>query len=144
MNVFDHTCLLCSRPAPRFCADTSLSPLQSARTVHEVVAAEHRILESVNYELGTYTPAEWESLFEVRLPSRVQQLRQRSPQVTCSLLSRVPSGVLASGALCIADEYVQDRPFSVDFTPSRMALLLQHVRSSACKRVTFDGVTLTS
>ena len=31
----------------------------SARTVHEVIAEEYRVLESVNYELGTYTPGDW-------------------------------------------------------------------------------------
>ena len=51
---------------------------------------------------------------------RAQQLQQRFPQVTRSLLSRVPSGVLASGALCIANSYVRDRPFSLDSTPSRI------------------------
>ena len=73
--------------------------LHSAQTVHEVVAEECRILESVNYELVTYTPTDWVSLFEVRFSLRVQQ---RSPQVTgslLSLLSGVPSGVLVSGAL---------------------------------------------
>ena len=47
---------------------------------------------------------------------------QRSPQVTgslLSLLSRIPSGVLASVALCIANDYVRD-PFSLDSTPSRI------------------------
>ena len=75
--------------------------LHSDRTVHEVVAEEFGDL---------YTPADWISLFEVRFSVRVQQLRQRSPQVTCSLLSRVFSGVLASGALCIADDYVSGPP----------------------------------
>ena len=95
--------------------------------MHEVVAEECRILESVNYELVTHTPAEWVCLFEVRFSLRVQHLRQRSPQVTgslLSLLSRVLSGVLASVALCIANDNVQDRPFSLDSTPSR-------IRSSA-------------
>ena len=44
----------------------NVPPLHSARTVHEVVDEEYRILESVNYELGTYTRADWVSLFEVR------------------------------------------------------------------------------
>ena len=30
------------------------------------MAEEHRILEPVNYELVTYTPADWVCLFEVR------------------------------------------------------------------------------
>ena len=36
------------------------------RTVHEVIAEEYRILESVNCELATYTPGDWVKLFEVR------------------------------------------------------------------------------
>ena len=52
--------------------------LHSARTVHEVIAEEYRVLESVNYELGTYTPGDWVKLFEVRFSLRVQQLQQRS------------------------------------------------------------------
>ena len=98
-------------------------PLDSARTVHEVVTEEHDILETVNNELGTYTTADWVCLFEVRISWRVQQLRRRSPLATCSLLSlvsRVPSGVLASGSLCIANDYVRDRPFSLDSTPCRI------------------------
>ena len=75
--------------------------------VHEVVAEEYRILESVNCELGTYTPGDWVNIFEVRFSFlRAQQLQQRFPQETRSLLSRVPSGVLASGALCIANDSV--------------------------------------
>ena len=61
-------------------------PLHSAQTVHEVVAEEYRILESVSYELVTNIPAHWVSLFEVRFSLRVQHLRRRSPQVTGSLL----------------------------------------------------------
>ena len=38
--------------------------LHSARTVHEVVAEEYRIVET--FELGTYTPGDWVKLFEVR------------------------------------------------------------------------------
>ena len=59
-------------------------------------------------------------LFEVRFSLRAQQLQQRFPKVTRSLLSRVLSGVLASGALCIANDYVPDRTFSLDSTPSRI------------------------
>ena len=47
-------------------------------------------------------------LFEIHFSLWTQQLQQRFPQVTRSLLSRVPSGVLASGALCFASEYVRD------------------------------------
>ena len=37
-----------------------------------------------------------------------------------SLLSRVPSGGLASVALCIANDFVLDHPFSLESTPSRI------------------------
>ena len=79
----------------------NVPPLHSALAVHEVVAEEYRILESVNYDLVIYTPADWVSLFEARFSLRVQYLRQRSLQMTVSLLSllaRVPSGFLASVA----------------------------------------------
>ena len=59
-------------------------------------------------------------LFEVRFSLRTQQHQQRFPQATRSLLARVTSDVLASGALCIASEYVRDRPFSLDSRPSRL------------------------
>ena len=45
----------------------------------------------------------------------VLQFRQRSPQVTCTLLSRVLSGVLASGA----NDYVGNRP--PPWTPRQVA-----------------------
>ena len=50
-------------------------PLHSAQAVHEVVAEEYRILESVNYELVTYTPADRVKLFEVRISLRAPQLQ---------------------------------------------------------------------
>ena len=74
--------------------------LHSARTVHEVVAEEYRIVET--FELGTYTPGEWVKLFEVRLSLWTQQYRQRFPQATSSLLARVPSDVLASRACALS------------------------------------------
>ena len=70
--------------------------LRSARTVHEGVAEEHRILESANCVVGTYTPGDWMILFEARFSLRTQQHQQRFPQATRSLLARVPSGVLSS------------------------------------------------
>ena len=89
--------------------------------MHEVVAEEYRNLESVNYELVTYTPADWVCLFGVRFcPAGI---RQRSPQVTGSLhtlLSRVPSNVLASVALCVDNDYVLDHPLSLESAPSRI------------------------
>ena len=91
----------------------------TARTVHEVDVEEYRILESVNYELVTHTPGDWVKLFEVRFIQRTQQYAQRFPQATRSLLARVASDVLASGALCIVNDNVRDR-FSLDSRPSRI------------------------
>ena len=98
----------------------SIPLLHSARAVHEVVTEEYRNLESVNYQFGTYTPGDWVKLFEVSFSLRAQQFQLRFPQATRSLLSRVPSGVVASGALCIANDYVRDHPFSLDSKPSRI------------------------
>ena len=74
----------------------------------------------MKYELATYTPADWVRLFETRFPLSVEHLRQRFPQGTGSLLSllaRVPSGVLASLALCLASDFVRDPPLSLESTP---------------------------
>ena len=100
-----------------------MPPVHTAQAVHEVVVEEYRILDSVNYELATYTPADWMCLFETRFSLSVEHLRQRFPQRTGSLLSllaRVPSGVLASLALCLASDFVRDRPLSLESTPSRI------------------------
>ena len=94
-----------------------------AQAVHEVVAEDYRNPDSVNYELATYTPANWVCLFETRFSFSVEHLRQRFPQGTGSLLSllaRVPSRVLASLALCLASDFVRDRPLSLECTPSRI------------------------
>ena len=56
--------------------------------VHEVVAEEYRILQSVKYELVTYTPADWVCLFEARFSLRVQH----------------PS----EAHLCLASDYVRE------------------------------------
>ena len=89
--------------------------LHSAWTVDEVITEACRILESVNYELGTCTPGDWVKLFEIRFSVRTEQHQQRFPQATRSLLARVRSDVLASGALYIASEYVRDRPILFGF-----------------------------
>ena len=93
--------------------------LHPARAVHEVVTGEYRILESVNYEVETCTrTGRLGELIEVRFSLRAQQLQQRFPQVTRSLLSCVFSVVLDSGTLCIASNHVRDRPYSLDTMPS--------------------------
>ena len=94
----------------------NVPPQHTPKAVHEVVAEEYRILESVSYELVTYAPADWVRFFEARFSLRVQHLRQSSPQVTgtlLSLLARVPSGVLASAACVLATDYVLDRTLLV-------------------------------
>ena len=53
----------------------NVPPLHSAQAVLDVVAAENRILESVNYELVTYTAADWVCLFEVRFSLKFQHFR---------------------------------------------------------------------
>ena len=57
-------------------AGANLTALHAA----QAVAEEYPILESVNHELVTYTPAAWVCLFEARFSLRVQHLRQRFPQ----------------------------------------------------------------
>ena len=101
----------------------NVRPLHTAQAVHEVVVEEYRILDSVNYELATCTPADWVRLFETRFSLSVELLRQCVPHGTGSLLSllaRVPSGVLASLALCLASDSVRDRPLFLESAPSRI------------------------
>ena len=74
---------------------------------------EYHILDTVNHELATNTLAYWVRLFETRFSFSVEHFRQRFPQGTGSLLSLLapaPSGVLASLALCLASDFVRDRP----------------------------------
>ena len=99
-----------------------MPPLQTAQAVPEVVTEEYRILESMNCELATFSPADWVCLFETRFSSSVEHLRQRFPQGTGSLLSlltRVPSGILASLALCLAIDCVRDHS---PWSPRQVAL----------------------
>ena len=53
----------------------NVPPLHTAQAVHEVVVEEYRILDSVNYELATYTQADWVRLFETRFSLRAEHLR---------------------------------------------------------------------
>ena len=64
-----------------------MPPLHTAQDVHEVVAEEYRILDSVNYELATHSPADWVCLFETRFSLSVEHVRQRFPQGTGSCFS---------------------------------------------------------
>ena len=76
-------------------------------------------------------------LFEVRFSLRTQQHIKRFPQATRSLLARVPSDVLAT-ALRIVNDYVRDRPFSLDSRPSRISSPVCF--GSASNRPGFTGV----
>ena len=79
-----------------------------------------RILDSVNYESATYTPADWVRLFETRFSLHLRKLFPEGTGSLLSFLARVPSGVLASLALCLANDFVRDRPLSLESTPSRI------------------------
>ena len=81
--------LTSSRLLPLFWACASLTtfrPLHTAQAVHEVVTEEYRILESVNNELATSTPADWVCPFETCFSLSVEH-RRHFPQGTGSLLS---------------------------------------------------------
>ena len=71
---------------------------------HQVMAEEYRTLESVNYEVGDCDAC------------------ILGASLRGSLLHEGPSssGVIASLALCIANDCVWDRPFSLESTPSRI------------------------
>ena len=85
--------------------------LHTAQAVHEVGTQERSILDTLNYEVATFTSGDWVRLFETSFSLSVEQLRQRLPQGTgFSLLARVPSRVLASLALRLASDFVRDRP----------------------------------
>ena len=70
-------------------------------------------------ELATFTLADRVRLFEARGFSTFGGASHRE-LAHCSLLARVPSGVLASLALCLASDVVRDRPLSLESTPSRI------------------------
>ena len=58
--------------------------LHTSWTVQEVVAAEARILESINCEVGTCTPADWVHLLAARFSIKAEQIRQRTPSLLMS------------------------------------------------------------
>ena len=88
-----------------------MPPLHTAQAVHEVVTKEYHILDTLNYEVTTFSLADCVRLFETRFSLYVQHLRQRFPQGTGSLLSllaRIPSEILASTALRLVGDFVRD------------------------------------
>ena len=54
--------------------------------MHEVVTEEYRILDTLNYEVTVFTPADWVRLVETRFSLNAEHLRQRFPRRTGSLL----------------------------------------------------------
>ena len=97
----------------------NVPPLHTAQAVHEVVAEEYRILDTLNYGMATFTPADWVRLFETRFSLSVEHPRQRSPQGTGSQLSLRLRGSRKLG-LRLASDFVRDRPLSRESTPSRI------------------------
>ena len=91
--------------------------LRPAWTIQEVVTEEYPVLRSVNYELGTHTPAAWIQVSKQRLSLWCQQPSQLSQR---PLLSLIPPDVLARGAQDIADVHVLEQPFTVDSRPSHV------------------------
>ena len=104
----------CRSPRQPHCAPV----LHSAWAVQQVITEKCRILELVQLELCTPTPAAWIQVLEKRLSLWCQQCQQHGPQIPRSLLGSDPSGVLARGAQIIADVCVQNEPFSLDARPS--------------------------
>ena len=98
-----------------------MPPLHAAQAVHEV--EEYRILDSVNYELATYTPADWVRLFETRFSlselsifgSASHRRLAHSNLTAGAHLFRVSRKL----ALCLASDFVRDRPLSLESTPIR-------------------------
>ena len=58
--------------------------IHTSWTVQEVIAAEARLLESIHYEVGTCTPADWAHLLATRFSLKAEQLGQRTPSVVRS------------------------------------------------------------
>ena len=82
--------------------------LHTAWTIQQIVTEEYRILEVLNFELATHTPAAWIEVFG-NFSSR-----------NAPLFSLVPPDVLAHGAEDIAEVYVRRQPFTVDSRPSQV------------------------
>ena len=71
--------------------------LHTSWTFQEVIAAEVRVFESINYKVGTYTLADWVHLLATALLSlKAEQLRQRTPSVVRSPHSSSPPSLLMS------------------------------------------------
>ena len=82
-----------------------------------MITEECRILESVNYERWTHTPAAWIHVFQQRLYLWCQQQPQLSQR---PLFSLVPLDMLARGAQDIADVYVFEPPFTMGWRASHV------------------------
>ena len=85
--------------------------------VQQIVCAEFHILEILNCELATPTPAAGIEIFERRLPLwEEQQLQQPFPPH----IPLAPPIVFADGAHLIAEVYVQDHFYSANSTASQI------------------------
>ena len=104
------------RPSPHFLPGASLTTPHccTQRGQFRELSEEYRILGSVNYELGTHTPAAWIQVFKQRL-SMCHLSSHLRP-----FLSLVPPDVLARGAQDIADVYVREQRFTVHSRPSHV------------------------
>ena len=93
--------------------------LHTSWTVQEVIAAGARILKSIHYEVGTYSPADWVHLLVRRFSQKAEQIRQRTPPAVRSPLSLtvVPVEVMRS-ALLVTAGFARDCPLAPDITPS--------------------------
>ena len=85
--------------------------------MQQIVIEEYRILEILNYEVATRTPAAWIQAFKQRFSLLCQQPFQLSQR---PLLSLVPPDVLARGAQGVAGVYVREQPFIMDSRPSHV------------------------
>ena len=85
--------------------------LHTGWTIQQIVTEEYRILDVLNYELSTHTPAAWIEVFEQRFSLWRQQQCQQS---------RRPPPCFAHGAHVSAEAYVRDQPFTVVSRPSHV------------------------
>ena len=86
-------------------------------TIQQIVTEEYRILEVLNFEFTTPTPAAWIEVFERRLSLwQEQQLQQPyHPHIP-----RAPAAVLADSAYLIAEAYMLDHPFTANSRASQV------------------------
>ena len=91
--------------------------LHTALTIQQVTRAEFRVLEVLNCELATPTPADWIDIFGRRLSlwEEQQLLLSQHPN-----LPAAPPTVLVDFAHLIAEAHVQAYPFGANFRASQV------------------------